>query len=561
MSVQKKMFTGFFLIIILLSIISSISLYEINSINRLYSNLLDERAAKSIITKDMMSIVNEQQKSVVSYLLTGNEDNLKEYQDTNKIYSQLREELNVIISSATEKNLFNEMNEMYEHYAETTSQLIALKRENNVEEYTRIASQQGADHSHKFLNAATEMADLQENLLKSEQQLTTTKVNDIKKITLTINLVTLLTGIVVSYYMSRIITRPVLIISRSAEQIAVGDLTVDDIRIKNKDEMGDLAVSFNKMKTTLHNLIQEVAYSSQEVADSSKSLTLIAKRNVESATNISVSFNDVTNCSEKAFKGTIESVKSMGKVAVDIKQIAENASNVSSLSWTASQQARQGNENIRDTINQMNLIEQSVKKISKVIEKLGMSSSQIGEIIQAITDISSQTHLLALNAAIEAARAGEQGKGFVVVASEVRKLAERSAISAEKVSILIKGIQKDVMDAVEVMEQGTNEVNLGITIVTKAGDAFETIYSTIQDVSNQTKQVSSASNQILATTKQVANSAENVASIVKQSVENAQSILISSQKQLVSLEEITSSADNLSDMSESLQKMIRNFKI
>lgn len=561
MNLQKKMFGGFFIIVLLLGLVSAIGLYEITSVNKLYSDLVDERALKAMITKDMMSTVNGQQKSFISYLLTGNDEDLIAYQNAEKDYEELKNTLGSLISSDAEKELFVEMNEMNAHYAETTVQLLTLKRENNKEEYTRIASEQGAEHGGEFMRSASEMANLQEELLEKEHQTTTQKVKNIKILTLIISLIALISGIIIALYMGRIITKPVLKIARVAEQIAEGNLTIDNLMINNRDEIGDLALSFNKMKKNLHSLIQQVALSSTEVAASSQELTIVAKETTESATQIAASVQEVSIRSEAALEGTKESVKAMGAVASDVQRIAETATMVSNSSISASQQANKGNEEIQKAVYQMNLIDQSVRNIASVIEQLGSRTSQIGEIINAITDISSQTQLLALNATIESARAGEHGKGFAVVANEVRKLAEQSAESADMVANLIKGIQDDTVSAVQVMSRGTKEVNTGLLMVTKAGEAFQTIYAAIQDVAEQTQQVSTASQQIFKTTKQVAASEENVARLVNQSAGNAQTVALSSQQQLTSLENVASSADSLRNMSETLQKTINNFKI
>lgn len=561
MNLQKKMFGGFFIIVLLLGLVSAIGLYEITSVNKLYSDLVDERALKAMITKDMMSTVNGQQKSFISYLLTGNDEDLKAYQNAEKDYEELKNTLGSLISSDAEKELFVEMNEMNAHYAETAVQLLTLKRENNIEEYTRIASEQGAEHGDEFMRSASEMANLQEELLEKEHQTTTQKVKNIKILTLIISLIALISGIFIALYMGRIITKPVLKIARVAEQIAEGNLTIDDLMINNRDEIGDLALSFNKMKKNLHSLIQQVALSSTEVAASSQELTIVAKETTESANQIAASVQEVSIRSEAALEGTKESVKAMGAVASDVQRIAETATMVSNSSVSASQQANKGNEEIQKAVYQMNLIDQSVRNIASVIEQLGSRTSQIGEIIDAITDISSQTQLLALNATIESARAGEHGKGFAVVANEVRKLAEQSAESADMVAKLIKGIQDDTVSAVQVMSRGTKEVNTGLLMVTKAGEAFQTIYAAIQDVAEQTQQVSTASQQIFKTTKQVAASEENVARLVNQSAGNAQTVALSSQQQLTSLENVASSADSLRNMSETLQKTINNFKI
>lgn len=103
---------------------------------------------------------------------------------------------------------------------------------------------------------------------------------------------------------------------------------------------------------------------------------------------------------------------------------------------------------------------------------LGKRSSEIGTIVETISNIVDQTNLLALNAAIEAARAGDAGRGFAVVAEEVRKLAEQSSNAAQNITDLVKAIQQDTDKAVDSINEGNESVNEGAASATAAGEAF-----------------------------------------------------------------------------------------
>ena len=154
-------------------------------------------------------------------------------------------------------------------------------------------------------------------------------------------------------------------------------------------------------------------------------------------------------------------------------------------------------------------ISEVVKQSAETVQALGKSSDQIGEIVQVIDDIADQTNLLALNAAIEAARAGEQGRGFAVVADEVRKLAERTTKATKEIATMIKQIQKDTNDAVESMQQGTAEVEVGKKLAEKAGSSLQEIIHGAEQVVDIVTQVAAASEEQSSAAEQISKNIES----------------------------------------------------
>ena len=140
------------------------------------------------------------------------------------------------------------------------------------------------------------------------------------------------------------------------------------------------------------------------------------------------------------------------------------------------EQSEKGNENVEQVIEQMSAINLSVKNSAEIIEKLQQRSGEIGQIVQVITEIASQTNLLSLNASIEAARAGEEGRGFAVVANEVKKLSEQSKKSADQIIQLIHYIQEEMIVAVETISEGERNVAIGIDVVKETGSLFKGIW-------------------------------------------------------------------------------------
>jgi len=153
------------------------------------------------------------------------------------------------------------------------------------------------------------------------------------------------------------------------------------------------------------------------------------------------------------------------------------------LSQEAANTAEEGTQVVKEMAEGMSRLDASVKTAAQIIQKLGKSSDEIGEIISVIDDIADQTNLLALNAAIEAARAGEQGRGFAVVADEVRKLAERTQKATKEIVGMIKNIQAETGGAAGSMEGGTREVADSVGRSKKTGQSLAKIVASVQKVS------------------------------------------------------------------------------
>ncbi|WP_313893588.1 methyl-accepting chemotaxis protein [Psychrobacillus sp.] len=368
-------------------------------------------------------------------------------------------------------------------------------------------------------------------------------------------------AIIGSLLLTRTIIRPILTINNQLKEISEGegDLT-KELVVNTKDEIGELANSFNKMLGSLRTMMRQISITSDQVASSSEELTASAEQTTEATDQIAASIHEIADGSKAQVQGADESSKAMQEITMDIQRVAESTSSISKAAVETNEEAISGNESLQKVILQMNTIHLSVDQSASVVKQLGEQSEEIGNILGVITGIADQTNLLALNAAIEAARAGEHGKGFAVVADEVRKLAEQSKISADQIASLIKQIQGDTAHAVNVMEQGTVEVNAGMQVVKETETGFQKILTSIELVASQIQEVSAVAEEMSASAEQVNASTEEMATIAQISASNTQNVAAASEEQLASMEEISASASSMAKMAEDLQGLIHKFK-
>ncbi|MBY0123309.1 methyl-accepting chemotaxis protein [Bacillus sp. S/N-304-OC-R1] len=375
-------------------------------------------------------------------------------------------------------------------------------------------------------------------------------------------LISTVIAIVCSLLFTRTIVRPMKTINMQLKEIAEGegDLT-KELSVTSKDEIGDLASSFNKMLYNLRSMIQQISLTSEQIAASSEELTASAEQTTQATNQITTAIQEIAIGAEMQGQGAVESSKSMQVMTESIQQVAETTASVSEAAMETSKEANKGNESIQMIMKQMDIIHESVDASASVVNRLGEQSKEIGNITEVIMGIADQTNLLALNAAIEAARAGEQGRGFTVVADEVRNLAEQSKESATKIAGFIKQIQEDTLHAVSVMNKGTHEVAVGMEVVHKTSEGIQNILSSVEQVASQIQEASAVTEEMAASVEEVSASIEEMASISQVAASNTQNVASSSEEQLASIEEIASTSASLSKMAEDLQELVNKFKV
>ncbi|MEH6939979.1 HAMP domain-containing methyl-accepting chemotaxis protein, partial [Bacillus sp. JJ664] len=367
--------------------------------------------------------------------------------------------------------------------------------------------------------------------------------------------------IAITYLLVRSIRRPLILLSGQVKEVSEGNLGIEPIRIKNKDEIGELANHVNAMTENLKVLIENVMYNSQLVAATSEELSASAEETSRASEQITSSIIYIAEGAEKQENSTHEAYSVVKEISTGMEQAALSIQTVAENSQSTSEKAIYGNKVLDKTVNQMNMIHQTVNHTSEIVNSLGEKSDEIGKIVTIITEISEQTNLLALNAAIEAARAGEQGKGFAVVADEVKKLATQSRNAAGQISQLVDIIQLEVNKVIVSMEEGSSEIKDGIDLVTESGENFKQIVKMIEEVSSQTEEVSAIFEEINASSQSIIQIVEMTSTISAEASGQSQGVAAAAEQQNASMEEMAASADILSKMAEELQDTVKGFKI
>lgn len=349
-------------------------------------------------------------------------------------------------------------------------------------------------------------------------------------------------------------------IQHATSQIAHKDLSAT-LDITSKDEFGMISTSLNSMIVAVREVIQNSQQVSQEVASASQELLSITEETTQATNTITSSVEEVAMIVEQQSTQSKDNVELVQNLSEKLNSISIVTSEVSSSSTTSAEEAEKGNRTVNETITQMKVIQDAVKRTSDVIQRLGERSNEIGSILDAITSIAQQTNLLSLNAAIEAARAGEHGKGFAVVAGEVKKLADESSQSANKIRHIISEIQADTKDTMGAMESVAAETNEGMNLVELTGTSFSHIFESTKKVAKEIEEIANSANGMLNRVDQLSSSIRESAKQTEITEESTQMVAASTEEQLASMEEITSSANELSTRAQQLHDIVEEFKL
>jgi aerotaxis receptor len=318
----------------------------------------------------------------------------------------------------------------------------------------------------------------------------------------------------------------------AADFIATGDLT-RPLPHPSKDEIGDLNASLSVMRNNLHELIASVS------------------EGIHDLTKTSATVSDAAQNSSKVSESQSEDASGMAaameELSASIEQVSVNATNALAISQKSNSQAVEGGQIINRAAVEMENIATTVNHVADKIHGLEAYSKQIAGIANSIREIADQTNLLALNAAIEAARAGEQGRGFAVVADEVRKLAERTAIATTEISGMIGKIEAGTQEAVVEMQIGVAKVNEGVGLARKAGKSVSIIKEAAEQAAHEVDDISHAIKEQSLAAHDIAQRIENIAH--------------GSEQNFVVSNQTTQSAKQMTELGTKLEELASRFKI
>ena len=424
-----------------------------------------------------------------------------------------------LITDETDRKMIQDAQSEWNEYLENHERMLALSRENKTDEAMEIVLNTITlydDVSDLLLDVVEYNKEGAEEANRNGDRL----YSQAGRIVIIALFVIAVLSILTAVYIIRSINSPVRELDGVARKIAEGDLD-QNITYKSKDELGTLAVNFNKTVGRLRNYVSyineisnvlrqiaggnlvfdltlnyegEFAKVKQALEEISHSLNDTLGQINQAADQVSSGSDQVSSGAQALSQGATEQASSIEELAATINEISAQVKDTAANANAVRQQTDQTGDQVATSNEQM---QEMIAAMTEISDKSG----QISRIIKTIEDIAFQTNILALNAAVEAARAGEAGKGFAVVADEVRNLASKSSEASKSTAALIEG-------TVQAVEKGTEIANA------TADSLFAVVESTKGVVSSVDK-IASAADQQAESIAQVTLGIDQISSVVQ----------------------------------------------
>ncbi|MFI6070107.1 methyl-accepting chemotaxis protein [Actinoplanes sp. NPDC051343] len=308
-------------------------------------------------------------------------------------------------------------------------------------------------------------------------------------------LAALVLGLTMASYVTRLVVRPMRIVSGVLDRVADGDLT-QVAAVTSRDEPGRMAQALDRANARTREVVEAFASTAHALASSAEELSATSRQIGEAANQASDQAGVVSAAAEEVSANVQTVAASSEEMTASISEIARNATDAAQVAGQAVQNAHTA---------------------SATMTTLGRSSEEVGNVIKVITSIAEQTNLLALNATIEAARAGEAGKGFAVVASEVKDLAQETAKATEEIGQRIVAIQNDIGSAVTAITDISQVIARIDQFQTTIAAAVEQQTATTQEIGRNIAEAATGATDIARNIVGVASASETTTEGVGQS--------------------------------------------
>lgn len=437
-----------------------------------------------------------------------------------------------LVSSEKERKQYEHFSRFVGGFIEKNTELVELSKRGLLEDMNMLLGGEYKKYSDELSPALEKLFKLnRDNATELARQAESNYYSAIIGVSGFVTLAAVLTGFL-AVMLTRSIVNPLRAASDFASIVAKGDLT-QKIDSRGNDELAALLTSLNRMKDNLRSTVMQIADSSTQLASASEELNQVTE--------------EANRGVQKQTQEIEQAATAVNEMTAAVDEVARNAAGTSEASNLSDKLAREGSQQVGNTVKSINVLADEVTRSLKAVEQLSDKVSDISKVLNVIHTIAAQTNLLALNAAIEAARAGEAGRGFAVVADEVRALAQRTQQSTGEIDLMVSSIMQSTDEAMVAMRGSNDQAKCTVDAAGAAGTALKAITEAILDISGRNLVIASA--------------AEEQAQVSREVDQNLVAIRDLAIQTSAGASQTNAASHELSKLASNLNHLVGNFKI
>lgn len=538
----------------------AVVIFRSNEYNTQYSRILDS-ISKVTYVKDNASYLG---RTVVTKCGVGGDIASSGHIETIDTMEQYVAEVGEDLPQEAE---YTEMRNQYDKFASEAGKFIASYRE--------VLAACGDTYSSAGLNPAQDMSSNMSFVSSSAETLLASEIarsemiveeiqNDFRHTLTMIIIAVIITVIIVmaaAFALTQSITAPIIQLQKKLTVMSEGVLTDEDIKVKSKDEAGQAAIAFNKMKGSLVHLISEVASNMASLKASTATVNTSVDENAQGGSRIADAVDGMLAALERQ-QGEVsrarEQIKHMEEVA---GHMADYAEAIHGNAGKTRDNAKDGMQKITAYVEQMEEVNRSMREMEIVFSSFGENTKGMTEALESISSIASQTNLLSLNASIEAARAGEAGKGFAVVATEIRNLADDSQAAASQIGKMIESVGNQADQMTARLRESLEQLEKGNQMTGEAKESFEIITAGTDEVNNNVEDIISGVEVLNDRIAEAMESMGTVKDAADGNVTEINEVSAVVTEQSANLEEVSEAMDKLLVLTNDVENLVAEFKI
>lgn len=462
---------------------------------------------------------------------------------------------------------YSEMRNQYDKFASETGKYIAAFRE--------LQAACGDTYSSAGMNAAQNMSGSMSFVSSSAETLLASEIarseqvadeiqsgfRNMRNVIVVVAIVVAVVVMATAFALTQSITAPVIKLQKNLMIMSEGNLTNEDLKVNVRDEVGQAATAFNKMKNNLVHLISEVAANMAELKTATATVNNSVDENAQGGTRIADAVDGMLAALESQQEEVSRAQTQIGEMGGVAQKVADYAEAIHGNAVKTRDNAREGMQKITAYVEQMEEVNRSMREMEDVFASFGENTRGMTEALASISSIASQTNLLSLNASIEAARAGEAGRGFAVVATEIRELADDSQAAAAHIGKMIEAVSSQADRMTARLRESLEQLEKGNQMTGEAKESFEIITNGTDEVNNNVEDIISGVEVLSDRITQAMGSMGTIKDAADGNVTEINEVSTVVTEQQANLEEVSENMDKLLALTSGVEGLVGEFKI